>query len=146
MTSGDVRQGIHFDLDTAALKKYYPKQSWRMAYDDVRSFLESNGFEHEQGSGYHSKEPMIQSDAMGIIDDMLAKYPWLHKCVRVGTIADVPITYDLTPLFDKDADIPERSEEKKPSVLAELRNAREANGDFPQQPKRDSKKKTDRER
>jgi len=108
VSKNNVRQGIHFDLDTAALKVYYPKKSWRMAYDDVREFFTSNGFEHEQGSGYRSTYSMLQADAIEIVTRMLDAYPWLHKCVRVCTIADVPITYDLAPLFDKDIDVPER--------------------------------------
>jgi virulence-associated protein VapD len=101
MATGIVRQGIHFDMDTKALKKYYPKPSWRNAYDDVCKFLEANGFEHEQGSGYHSKSEMLQPEALRIIAKMLKKYPWLNKCVKVCTIADVPTTYDISHLFNK---------------------------------------------
>ena len=108
MTGGEVRQGIHFDMNTKALQIYYPKSAWRAAYDDVRKFFEQNGFEHEQDSGYHSIHPMTQSDAMVIMADMRAAFPWLNKCVKICTIADVPTTYDLTPLFDKNVDIPER--------------------------------------
>lgn len=106
----DVRQGIHFDMDTRALGKYYPKTAWRAAYDDVRGFLEQKGFTHEQGSGYHSVKPMTQAEAVDILDELLVEYPWLHKCVRVCTVADVPVTFDVSNLFDKDADISERAE------------------------------------
>lgn len=34
------KKGINFDLDTEALKKYYPKSDWHNAYYDVRSFFE----------------------------------------------------------------------------------------------------------
>lgn len=47
------RKGINFDLNTQALKEYYPKGDWHNAYADVRDFFEANGFEHIQGSGYH---------------------------------------------------------------------------------------------
>ena len=50
------RKGINFDLNTQALKEYYPKGDWHNAYADVRDFFEANGFEHIQGSGYHSVE------------------------------------------------------------------------------------------
>lgn len=46
------KKGIHFDLDTETLKKYYPKGDWHNAYYDVRLYFEKNGFEHIQGSGY----------------------------------------------------------------------------------------------
>ena len=52
------RKGINFDLNTQALKEYYPKGDWHNAYADVRDFFEANGFEHIQGSGYHSVEAM----------------------------------------------------------------------------------------
>lgn len=49
------RKGINFDLNTEALKQYYPKENWNNAYYDVRYFFETHGFEHIQGSGYHSQ-------------------------------------------------------------------------------------------
>ena len=45
------RKGINFDLNTQALKEYYPKGDWHNAYADVRDFFEANGFDHIQGSG-----------------------------------------------------------------------------------------------
>lgn len=33
------RKGINFDLNTQALKEYYPKGDWHNAYADVRDFL-----------------------------------------------------------------------------------------------------------
>ncbi len=93
-----------------------------MAYDDVKVFLTGKGFEHEQGSGYHSIFPMLQSDAIDIVTEMLDIYPWLHKCVRICTIADVPVTYDLTPLFDKEVNIPARAVEEKQSVIKQIRD------------------------
>jgi len=137
-----VRQGIHFDMDTIALEKYYPKAAWRAAYDDVKGFLGKNGFEHEQGSGYHSVKPMTQADAVIVLGKMLDAYPWLHKCVKICTVADVPATFDVTNLFDKNTAIPERSDmakaadepsqsvppqkpQKKPSLLKRLDEANE---------------------
>jgi len=119
--SADVRQGIHFDLDTAALQRYYPKGAWRSAYDDVRTFLIHNGFEHEQGSGYHSIRPMTQVEAVNILDEMLVTYPWLHKCVRVCTVADVPKTFDFSNMLDKNADVPMRDDLFKQSLLKKIK-------------------------
>jgi virulence-associated protein VapD len=113
MDKTEIRQGIHFDMDTKALEKYYPKPSWRKSYDDVCKFLEENGFEHEQGSGYHSILPMKRATAVRIIRKMIKKHSWLNKCMNVCTIADVPVTYDITHLFNKNADVPGR----KPDTL-----------------------------
>jgi virulence-associated protein VapD len=119
-----IRQGIHFDLDTKALETYYPKSSWRSAYEDIKLFLKIKGFEHEQGSGYHSMAPMSQAEAVRVLDQLLVAHPWLHKCVRVCTVADIPEMFDFSTMFDKDADIPER--DHKPSVLDQIHAARKA--------------------
>jgi len=111
MEKTEIRQGIHFDMDTKALEKYYPKPSWRKAYDDVCKFLEENGFEHEQGSGYHSVLPMKRAKAVKIIRKMIKKHSWLNKCMNVCTIADVPVTYDISHMFNKGANVPEREPE-----------------------------------
>ena len=143
MISSDVRQGIHFDMDTKALAIYYPKVSWRAAYDDVRAYLRSRGFEHEQGSGYHSILPMTQAEAVIILADMRAEFPWLNKCIKICTVADVPTTFDFSNLFDKDADVPERDTNERQSVLAILREAKKQ--PRPPSPPDKSKKRSDPE-
>lgn len=104
------KKGINFDLDTEALKVHYPKGNWNNAYYDVRSFFESHGFEHIQGSGYHSKEPLSELEAMSVIYQMARKFHWLNYCVSVCTIADVPETFDIAHVFAREA---ERLEQKK---------------------------------
>ncbi|MDO5392831.1 MAG: hypothetical protein Q4F24_17320 [Eubacteriales bacterium] len=104
------KKGINFDLDTEALKVHYPKENWNNAYYEVRSFFEAHGFEHIQGSGYHSVKPMSELDAMSVIYQMARKFPWLNYCVSVCTIADVPETFDISHVFVREA---ERLEKKK---------------------------------
>ncbi len=77
------RKGINFDLDTEALKEHYPKGDWHNAYYDVRSYFEKNGFEHIQGSGYHSTKEMSEAKAMAVIYRMTKEIPWLNYCVSV---------------------------------------------------------------
>lgn len=93
------KKGINFDLDTEALKRYYTKGDWHNAYNDVRRYLGNHGFEHIQGSGYHSLEPMSEVKAMAVIKKMTKNFPWVNKCVRICTIADVPETYDISHVF-----------------------------------------------
>ena len=69
------KKGINFDLDTVALKEHYPKDNWNNAYYELRSFFEAHGFEHIQGSGYHSVKPMSEMDAMSVIYRMARKCP-----------------------------------------------------------------------
>jgi len=99
------RKGINFDLDTKKLKKNYPKEKgdWHNAYNIMRIFFEQEGFEHIQGSGYHSKDPMSQARAMAAIYKMTKVHPWLNDCVRVCTIADIPETTDITHVFAEEA-------------------------------------------
>lgn len=94
-----LRKGINFDLDTQALQKHYPKGDWHHAYDDIRNFFVKNGFEHIQGSGYHSKEAMSEAKAMAVIYKMIKAMTWLNGCVRVCTISDVPELYDISHVF-----------------------------------------------
>ena len=98
------RKGINFDLNTEQLQKYYPvSASWRNAYTDVKAFFESNGFEHIQGSGYHSKEAMSEAQAMAVIYKMIKALPWLNYCVKVCTISDVPELFDISLVFEREA-------------------------------------------
>ncbi len=97
------RKGIYFDLDTEALKEYYLKGDWHNAYYDVRLYFEKNGFEHIQGSGYHSIEAMSEAKAMAVIYQMTKEIPWLNYCVDVCTISDVPELYDISHVFEREA-------------------------------------------
>lgn len=97
------RKGIDFDLDTALLKEHYPKGDWHNAYYDVRSYFEKNGFEHIQGSGYHSLMAMSEANAMAMIYKMTRELPWLNYCVSVCTISDVPELFDITHVFSREA-------------------------------------------
>ncbi len=97
------RKGINFDLDTESLKVYYPKRDWHNAYKDVRQYFTNNGFEHIQGSGYHSIHIMSETKAMAVIYKMTKTLPWLNFCISVCTISDVPELYDIAHAFEREA-------------------------------------------
>lgn len=99
-----LKKGINFDLDTNKLKQNYIKGDWHNAYYDLRMYLEKEGFEHIQGSGYHSMKPMTQSQAMSVIHKITKKFPWINECVRICTISDVPETTDISHVFEKEAE------------------------------------------
>lgn len=42
-----VRKAINFDLDTRALKEFYPGKDYRAAYGEIKAFMENNGFNDE---------------------------------------------------------------------------------------------------
>lgn len=96
------KKGINFDLDTESLKKYYPKGDWHNAYNDLRAYFEKNGFEHIQGSGYHSKDAMSEAKAMAVIYKISKELPWINYCVKVCTISDVPELYDISHVFERE--------------------------------------------
>ncbi len=80
------RKGINFDLNTQALKEYYPKGDWHNAYADVRDFFEANGFEHIQGSGYHSVEAIsyLSDDKRISMAQLLCECVYHIRCT--GTV------------------------------------------------------------
>lgn len=49
-------KAINFDLSTNELKKYFSNTA--EAYNQIKSFMLNNGFDHRQYSGYASKEVM----------------------------------------------------------------------------------------
>ncbi len=49
------RKGINFDLNTQALKEYYPKGDWHNAYADVRDFFEARMYLPEKRNGWKRK-------------------------------------------------------------------------------------------
>ena len=103
MNSGQ-KKGINFDLDTNALKIHYTEGDWRNAYHDVRNFFKKNGFEHIQGSGYHTLMPMSEPDVMTIVYRMMKRCPWINYCVSVCTLADVPEAFDISHVFVREAE------------------------------------------
>ena len=52
MSVSTCKKAINFDLDTNALKINYGGSNYREAYIDIETFMEHNGFEHRQWSGY----------------------------------------------------------------------------------------------
>lgn len=91
-----LRKSLNFDLSTKMLKEKYPHGDWHNAYKYVRKFLEKNGFEHIQGSGYHSISPMDFGDVMDVMYLLKKELSWIEDCARVITLTDVPIEYDIT--------------------------------------------------
>lgn len=92
------RKAVNFDLSVAALKEHYPNSDYLQAYKDVRRFLEKEGFEHRQWSGYFSKEPLSDMQAHKILDDMFKKYRWLEKCANKVDITNIGRSHDYLKL------------------------------------------------
>ena len=99
-----TRKAINFDLNTKKLEILYPGKDWHSAYDDIKRHMIKNGFEHRQGSGYHSYGPMRDYEVIAIISDAYEKMPWLNECVRKLDMTSIGKTFDLAALLRKDKD------------------------------------------
>ncbi len=73
---------ISFDLDTRALKQYYPGKHYRKAYRDIAKYMKNDGFDHSEWSGYFSKKPMSMMDVTLHVSDLLDNFPWLEPCIN----------------------------------------------------------------
>lgn len=75
-------KAINFDLDTNALKLYYPGKEYNKAYYDIRRFMEQNGFSHRQGSGYRSIEQLSDFAVNDLVEELFKEFDWLFKCTK----------------------------------------------------------------
>lgn len=123
----NARKFINFDLDTKALKEFYPSEDYRAAYSKIKVFMENNGFEHRQSSGYISVKPMKESQINKIILRMVHQFPWLGKCVNrfdVTTIWSIRLK-DISAREDtfEAAEPPMQDTQGDSDVLSRIRSA-----------------------
>jgi len=90
-----IRRAINFDLDTKALKEFYPGKDYRAAYGEIKAFMENNGFEHRQWSGYASKIAIEKDELLGYIGEMAHRFPWLSQCVNRFDVTNIGRTYNM---------------------------------------------------
>lgn len=93
------RKVVNFDLDTKALKEFYPSKNWQNAYRDIKRHLLKNDFEWRQGSGYVSKYPMTGVQVGNIINDLVDNNTWLTKCMRDSTVSNADRDFSLNMFF-----------------------------------------------
>jgi virulence-associated protein VapD len=99
---------VAFDLDTDALKKYYPTNSWNYAYDVIKRHMQRNGFLWLQGSVYVSEKPMSGGRVTRVIRRLVDNNPWINVCMRDCRQSNIGKEHSQNYLFDKSADIPPR--------------------------------------
>lgn len=105
---GRNRKQIAFDLDTKMLERYYPKECWTHAYDDIKRHMIENGFERKQGSVYVSTHPLTAFDIDAVLKELVENHVWLNKCMRDCKETNVGKEYDKNQLFDKSIEIEPR--------------------------------------
>jgi len=73
---------IVFDLDTSTLENTYPNPSWRNAYSEVRRFLETRGFDWQQGSTYFGNDTVTAVECVLAVQALSRSYDWFQPSVR----------------------------------------------------------------
>ena len=101
-----MRKQITFDLNQEALEAHYPRgeraqseHHYRKAYQDIRRFMEKQGFMWRQNSVYVSEAPMTTMDIVLLSQRMAEKLPWLRLCVKEITATDIGTQYSLLGLL-----------------------------------------------
>ena len=122
------RRAINFDLSIDALEQYYSASAPKGAYKDIEKYMENNGFEHRQWSGYCSKKPMSNYELIYLFDKMYETMPWLNFCVERMDATTIDSIYDIKEMrsknirkiADKETTIYNKKQPEKPSVLERL--------------------------
>lgn len=94
------RKFIAFDLDTKELKKFLT--DYRLAYTQIKSFMEENGFIHEQGSAYSSINNISYSDVQILITEFSETFNWAQKCVKKLQVTMIGNQFDFKRYLNND--------------------------------------------
>lgn len=123
------RKAFHFDLDEEKLKVIYPstsKTGYKAAWGKLQSFLEANGFEHTQYSGYESTYSMSYVQAYKVLEVMQRTFPWFEDCAQVATLTEIGKRHDVLAHFSqtRETEEPEAANKHSPSLQEELSDMR----------------------
>lgn len=99
------RKQITFDLDTKALQKYYPGESWNNAYEVIKKHMLKNNFVWLQVSVYVSREPWTSRRISIMLDELVQQNPWLNLCMRDCRETNIGKEHSKNHVFDKAAEI-----------------------------------------
>ena len=137
----NTRKQLTFDLDTNALKKYYPSKHWNNAYKIIRTHMKNNNFSWLQGSVYVSDKPMSSYYVAKILKELVNNNLWLNLCMKDCRETNIGKEHSKNYLFDKTVNVPTREElEAKPeqsksslndwkNQINELKNSQKSSGD-----------------
>ena len=99
-----VYKALYFDLKIKDLEKYYSLTNPKGSYSEIQGFLNENGFEHEQYSGYHSAQATTDMNVFTVIKNMHIQFPWLRKCVSKFEVTNIGENSDLIKMFPVESD------------------------------------------
>ncbi|PHU40461.1 hypothetical protein CSX00_06120 [Pseudobutyrivibrio ruminis] len=80
-------KSIEFDLDTKKLQEFY--KDYRTAYKDIRGFMTKHGYTHRQGSVYNSREKLLETDILVLVDDLKNRFEWASTCIKAFDVANI---------------------------------------------------------
>lgn len=94
------RKAFNFDLDIKKLKQLYPSPSgsntsYNNAWNQIQTFLQANGFEHRQYSGYETVRGMSYAEAYNVLENMQEKFPWFKDCAKVAVLTEIGKRHDV---------------------------------------------------
>jgi virulence-associated protein VapD len=88
-------KAVNFDLVIKELNEEFGAGNHRRAYAKIRRFLEKNGFEHRQYSGYRSKSTMFYTELLDICTRMFVALPWLSHCASRYDVTNIGREFDM---------------------------------------------------
>ena len=91
MRKKETKRAINFDLDTKELLKHF--KNTHQAYSAIKVFMEDNGFEHRQYSGYVSREPISEFSAISVTEKLNQKFKWLKDCIQKYDVTEISLSF-----------------------------------------------------
>ncbi len=92
---------VAFDLDTETLSQTYGAPSFNNAYADIRKFLQSKGFDWQQGSVYFGNPEKIDAvKCVLAVQELSRTYAWFAASVRDIRMLRIEDNNDLRPALD----------------------------------------------
>lgn len=119
MENSESRVSVYFDLDVKALKNIYEPASghdYTNAYHEIRSFMEKEGYEHEQGSVYHSVGEKDRSEVIRTIQGLQDEKSWLKECVKKMSYARISEEHDLMGVLQDMGELSRNGMERVPDL------------------------------
>lgn len=102
--------------------------SYNNAWLKIKAFMEANGFEHSQYSGYESIHGMSYADAFSVLERLQETFPWFRECAKAASLTEIGKRHDVLEHLDhiKDEVEPQNEPEPHVSLQSEMKVMREA--------------------
>jgi virulence-associated protein VapD len=95
---------IAFDLDTQILAENYHNPSHNNAYNEIRIYLESKGFGHQQGSVYFGDSTIDAVKTVLAVQGLVRKFPWFAPSVKDIQMLRIEEYSNLMPAIHENND------------------------------------------